>query len=557
MLKENKLECAVGIVGGGPVGLMLALFLDRQGVASVVFNTETTVRRHPKGSTHNARTMEHYRRLGLSTRIRELGLPIDHPCDVAYFTRFAGPELARLRMPSTQEQMRAVAASSATDQVPEPIHRANQMDVEPLLLTHARTRPNIAVRFGWQVTEFHEDCDGVTVAANAHDGSTSERWRVRFLVGCDGGGSLVRRKLGIRLSGAAGAEEHYFSGRMLSTYVRIPNLYPRFLASRRAWQYWAVNPEQRGSMIAVNGIDEFLIRIRATDSSSRPDDDALRATICKCIGAELPIEILGAAPWTAGLALVAENLSTTRVFLAGDAAHLFTPTGGFGMNTGIDDVANLAWKLAAVLQGWGGEKLLRSYETERLPIAHRNTKAALRLTDNIGATEIDPVIEDASTSGESARRAAGAMLAQFGDQFASLGVQLGARYDGSPIVISDRAPPPDDIIAYTPTSIPGGRAPHVWLDTGRGNGSSLLDRLGNGFTLLRLGPTPPAAESIRAAARALGVPMAVLDVSGEAARQLYDCDLAIIRPDQHVAWRGNRSPDDPERMVARIVGRDR
>src|SRR5829696_7221918 len=179
----------IAIVGGGPVGLMLALFLDRHGVRSVVFNTEASSRHHPKGSTHNSRTMEHYRRLGFGNEVRRLGLPPDHPTDVVYLTRFNGRELARLRMPSEVEKMRRVAAAPRTDQVPEPIHRANQMYVEKFLLEHAATRPNITLRFGWLVDAFEQDAGGVTLHAEATDGSGEENWRTHYLVGCDGGRS--------------------------------------------------------------------------------------------------------------------------------------------------------------------------------------------------------------------------------------------------------------------------------------------------------------------------------------------------------------------------------
>jgi FAD binding domain-containing protein/aromatic ring hydroxylase-like protein len=242
------------------------------------------------------------------------------------------------------------------------------------------------------------------------------------------------------------------------------------------------------------------------------------------------------------------------VWLAGDAVHLFTPTGGFGMNTGIDDADNLAWKLAAVVQGWGGARLLATYESERQPVAVRNTTAARRLTVNIGETAVDPQIEQDSPQGTAARLKAGTMLAGFGEQFASLGVQLGARYDGSPIVASDGAPPADSFENYRPTGVPGGRAPHIWLDGERGTGHSLYDRLGAGFTLLRLGGKAADTAGMAAAAARRGIPLGVLDVESAAARELYQRDLVLIRPDQYVAWRGNRPPEDADRLLAQMVG---
>jgi 2-polyprenyl-6-methoxyphenol hydroxylase-like FAD-dependent oxidoreductase len=438
--------------------------------------------------------------------------------------------------------------------VPEPIHRANQMHVERFLFDHASRRPNITMRFGWRVDTFEQDGSGVGLSAAPEAGGALERWRAQYLVGCDGGRSSVRHALGIRFKGEAGIEQRYFGGRMFATYVRLPDLYQDFLGHRRAWQYWAVNPEIRSSLIAVNGDDEFLFRTQASVPDQPPEDKVVADAMRRCVGHETPMQIIAHEPWTAGMALVAETFADRRVFLAGDAVHLFTPTGGFGMNTGADDAANLAWKLAAMVQGWGGARLLGTYESERQPIATRNTDAARRLTANIGGTDVDPAIEQDSPAGAEARLKAGAMLATFGEQFASLGVQLGARYDGSPIVAADDAPPADSLIAYRPTSIPGGRAPHVWLGAGRGRGSSLFDRFGTGFTLLRLGTKAPDASAMAAAAARWKIPLTILDIDSAEARDLYERDLVLVRPDQYVAWRGNAAPADAERLFARVVG---
>ena len=557
MAETNVSQTQVAIVGGGPVGLMLALFLDLYGVRSVIFNTDETTRWHPKGSTEGSRTMEHFRRLGISHQIRNLGLPSDHPTDVAYFTRFSGPELARLRMPSTDEIRRMIAQAPKIDQVPEPIHRANQMHVERFLFDHAKTRPNIDIRFGWYVQDFEREADCIKlVAINERDGQ-SRSWHAKYLVGCDGGRSMVRRILGIKYRGEAGIEQSYLGGRMFSTYVRSEALYRDFLSNRRAWMYWAVNPEIRSTIISINGRDEFLLRTSATTPDRPPEDAAVADVMRRCVGFDIQLEIVAHEPWTAGMALVAERFADGHVLLAGDAVHLFTPTGGFGMNTGIDDVSNLSWKLAAMLQGWGGVRLLASYEAERMPIAFRNTEAARRLTINIGETDVDASIEDYTPAGEAARHAAGSMLSTFAEQFASIGVQLGARYDGSPIISNDSPAPADNLEKYTPTSVPGGRAPHLWLDEGRVYGSSLYDQLGTGFSLLRLGAGAPAANALRTAAANRNIPLKVLDIADKDVRELYERDLVLIRPDQYVAWRGNTVPENAESLLAHLVGIDK
>ncbi len=542
----------VGIVGGGPVGMTLALLLDRLGIPSVIFNADPTTRWHPKGQTESARSMEIFRLLGLAERVRALGLPDDHPTDVAYFTRFNGYELARLGMPSRMDTLRQRRGAAKTDQLPEPIHRANQMHLDRVLLEQMRMREQIILRFGSRVEAFEEDDQGVSVTAIGQD-AAPEHWRVQYLAGCDGGRSTVRKALGIRFQGEASLEERYFGGRMFSTHIHSPAL-RELVRSRLAWQYWAVNPDVRATVIRIEETDEFLFRTKAAAPHQPPEDAAVRDTLNRCAGTEIAVDILGHEPWTAGAALVAERFQHGRVLLAGDAVHLFTPTGGFGMNTGVEDAANLAWKLAACVQGWAGPRLLDTYEIERLPIATRNTGAARQLSININDVHVSADIEADTSAGAAARAAIANQLGTFAEQFASVGVQLGTRYDGSPIVVPDGAPPADDFIAYRPTSVPGGRAPHAWVDERRESGSSLYDRLGPGFTLLRLGPKPPQGGAILEAAKVRGVPMIALDVADTDVHELYACDLALIRPDQHVAWRGNAEPSDAAQLLARVTG---
>jgi hypothetical protein len=342
-------------------------------------------------------------------------------------------------------------------------------------------------------------------------------------------------------------------GRMIASYIRAPTFLHQCLGNQRGWQYWSINPERQMMLASLNGKDEYLVFSQQTESSHATDDSMIAKMLFRASGAEFPMQILGHRPWTAGVALVSERFGEGRVLLAGDAVHLFTPTGGFGMNTGIDDAANLSWKLAAVIQGWGGTSLLGSYEVERKPIAIRNTIAARELAKRMASIPISPEMEEATANGEAARRKAGAHLATFGETFASIGVQLSVRYDGSPIIADDGPAPADDFIRYKPSSVPGGRAPHVWLDARRSHGSSLYDRLGNGFTLLRLGRKTADTTALEDAARASGIPLKVIDVPDEAARELYDRDLALIRPDQHIAWRSNSMPGDPCGLWARLT----
>jgi 2-polyprenyl-6-methoxyphenol hydroxylase-like FAD-dependent oxidoreductase len=543
---------AVVIIGGGPVGMVLAMNLAAFGVRSVLVNTESSTRWHPKGNTHNARTMEHYRRLGIAKKLRTVGLPPDHPTDVAYFTTLNGWEMARHPLPSEREKMARVAAAGPTDQVPEPLYRANQMYVEAELFRHVKTLPQIDARYGWRCTAIAEQ-DGGTFHVTIEEVATGRReaFVSTYLVGCDGGHSIVRRWLGIGYQGERPSEQAYGSGATCSTHVQAPALYDRILKKHKpCWQHWLVNPRVRGLVQSLNGTSDFLFNTRIKTIDEPPDPHYIARTFLACVGEEVPFSFLGHFPWTAGQAAVADRFGQGNVWLAGDAVHLFTPTGGFGMNTGIDDAANLGWKLAAMVQGWGGPQLLASYALERRPIAFRNTGMAKRFSVDLGASPVDDAMLEDTAAGAAARARTGAFFQGFGEEFASIGIQLGARYDGSPIIVPDgTAPPFDDPVRYTPSACPGGRAPHLFLP----DRSSLFDHFGLGFTLLRLRGEHDAG-ALAAAAQARTIPFTIFDVPIAAGRELYECDLALIRPDHHVAWRGSKLPDDCDALLARVTG---
>ncbi len=565
MTRSSELETPVAIVGGGPVGLVLALYLDFYGLQCTIFNTEPETRLHPKGNGQNARTMEHYRQLGFSDEIRKIGLPDDHPFDQAYFTRLSTHEIYRFPMPNRIERIAMRRQMPLTDQLPEPMYHVNQMYVERYLHERACKSPNIDVRFGWQVQWFTQDEDEVKIHAAETGGEREATWNARYAVACDGGRSMIRKTLGIGYEGDVQKKDAYWTGQFFSVHMRIPDLYPRFVGHRRAWMYWAINPDPdtRGVIIALNGIDEFMMLIKPKAGWTDVDTNEVARWVQKSIGADIPVHVLGYYPWRAGQALIAERYKAGRIMIAGDAAHLFTPTGGFGMNTGIDDSANLAWKLAAMLQGWGGLRLLDSYEAERKPIGYRNTGASRKYAARMHDAVVPDEVEEESPRGKEARRIASEMSYVRKNHFVrreeedAVGVQLGARYDGSPIIVADGEPPtevfPEDYDWYTPSGLPGGRAPHAWLDSERGQGSSLFDRFGKGFTLLRFNPSIPGGALERAAARR-GIPVVVLDVDLPELRALYGRDLALIRPDQYIAWRGDRLPDDIDALLATVTG---
>ncbi|MFJ1257229.1 FAD-dependent monooxygenase [Cupriavidus sp. CuC1] len=533
----KTVQTDVAIIGGGPAGLMLAIELGCRNVRCVLLEDDLDPPAFPKANATSSRTMEHYRRRGFAQAIRALGLPPAHPQDVVYRTQLCGVELARFKIPS-REQARSRASvgdyGDAAWPTPELPHRAQQMYIEPVLRQQAASYGSVQLHLGQQAMAVAQTDDGVTVDVMPADGGA--RWQVKagFLVGCDGPRSLVRKSLGIAYSGQGGEQRDFFGGQMLSIYFRSRDLYAA-LGKDRAWQYWAVNAQQRGLLIAIDGVETFLLAIQL--EAGRDTQDIDPAAVSRAVvGASFDFNLIAMMPWVAGYTLVADRMSSGRMFLAGDAAHLFTPTGGMGYNTSIDDAVNLGWKLAAVTQGAAPAALLDTYDAERRPIALRNTAFARRMADSIGNIRVGAEVSAAGPAGESARAALGQALASHvSKEFNIPGLQLGVRYAGSPIVASDAAtPPPDDPNRYVPSAYPGARAPHAVV-----GGKVLFDLFGRDFTLLAFTQSDTGAWT--QAAQRSGMQLDVVRVDDDAARSLYGAELVLIRPDHHVAWRGDAS----------------
>ena len=530
------------IVGGGMVGLTLAVELGTWGVDCILINNGPATATHPQGNSLNSRTMEHYRRLGLAEEIRAAGLPEDHATDVVYVTRFAGWELARLPMPSTTQKLSVPEHTAAT---PEPIHRANFFYIEPILKRRAEALPSVVLRFGHRLIDFEQDDDGVHATVERLSDGHRFELRCDWLVGCDGARSTVRQALGIGYGGKGGEDETFMRGRMLSTYVRAPKLL-NIMTCAPSWHYWTVNEDARSSIATLDAKGEYVVLTRMPPGE---DETTVNATahFLATVGADIPVEVLSVKAWMAGLALVADRYQAGRVLMAGDSVHLFTPTGGFGMNTGVDDTANLAWKLAGAVQGWAPPSLLDTYEAERRPIGIRNTSMSHRFASAVAGLEIPDELEDETEDGAAARARIGAHLATFTEEFRSLGIQLGARYDGSTLIHSDGAEPPEDSpFEYVPSSVPGGRAPHAWL----ADGEALSDRFALGFTLLNL-----SGEDVPGnIAGTSSIPCTVVRIDDAKVREQYARNFALIRPDHHVAWRGDTLPDDFPVVLSRAAG---
>ena len=548
----DTLKVDVLIAGGGPCGLMLANELGRRDIRCLLVDAKPGTAFNPQANATQARTMEHFRRLGFAHEIRSMGLPPDHPTDIAYLTRFAGAELARLRLPTAAAAPQAIKAMSGSWSAAELPHRVSQKYVEVCLHRHAQQQASVEMRYGWRLQQFTDTGDGITANVQSVNGDESLNVNAAYLVGADGARSFVRHQLGIAWGGATGFKRKFMGGKMLAVYLKAPDFYARN-PNDRAWMYVVVNPELRAFIMSVDGVSEFAFHIQMADDAATEaltEADA-RRLFAQAFGQPIAIDILSMATWMAGHALVAESFQQGRVFLGGDAAHLFTPTGGLGYNTAVEDAVNLGWKLASVLKGQAQPALLDSYHLERHPLAVRNTGYARQFADSIGLFDAAPELEDDSPQGEAARAVASDYLnGHVRREFNIPGVTFGGRYDGSPIIVGDgTTAPPDAANSYTPCATPGGRPPHAWLPDGR----SLFDTFHSEWTLLVLGPHAADTRAFENAARSMGIDLRVVQQPDSEIAALYEAPLVLIRPDQIVAWRGHDA-QQAQAVLAQVLG---
>ncbi|MBC5765937.1 FAD-dependent oxidoreductase [Ramlibacter sp. GTP1] len=534
----------VVIVGAGPVGLSLAMDLQSRGVQ--VTMAETRRYAEPPNVKCNhvaARTMERFRTLGVAQKLRNAGLPPDHPNDVAFRTSVTGLELTRIPIPSREHRYTATGGPDTWWPTPEPPHRINQLFLEPILLEHTASLPGVQLLNRTQVTSFEQDASGVTATAIDLDTGHERRIRGRFLVGCDGGSSTVRKAIGAKLEGTPVIQ------RVQSTYIRAPGLLAR-IPQPRAWSYYSVNPRRCGTVFAIDGYETWLVHNHLNPSEPEFDsvdrDWSIRQILG--VGEDFQYDVISKEDWV-GRRLVADRFRDRNVFIAGDAAHLWVPYAGYGMNAGIADALNLSWLLAARLQGWGGERILDAYEAERQPITDQVSRFAMdHAAKMIKARSAVPAdIETNAAERERMGREAYELNVQ---QFCCAGLNFGYFYDRSPIIVRDGETPPEYTMGdFTESTVPGCRAPHFWLPDGR----SLYDAFGKGYTLLRFDGTADVVP-LASAAAARGMPLTVLELEGVERPAAYRHKLLLCRDDQHVAWRGDEVPSDPAALVQRLCG---
>jgi 2-polyprenyl-6-methoxyphenol hydroxylase-like FAD-dependent oxidoreductase len=528
-------EFDVIISGAGPAGLTLAIELGQRGIRTLLLEKDSAPSPWPKMERSNARTMEIFARLGLDEQIREVGFPAEASMDIFVGTTLSEPAIVHLKFPTVAEYQEQIAHCHDGSEPAVPYQLVSQYALEPVLKASAENTPGVTVRFGCETLGFEQNDDGVEVTYADRDGLVSTI-RGSYLVGCDGGTSMVRKSLGIHLEGE-GRIRHQTQVQFRSEalYESIP--------MGKGRHYLLAD----GSTIVVQGN-----RTEFTLHSALPVDTDFEKIIRGLIGSDVDFEVLRVNGWNHNL-LVAERYRDGRVFIAGDAAHLVIPNGGLGMNTAIGDVSNLAWLLSGTVQGWGGSGLLDAYEVERRPVALFNREASRWATSNLieWKQTITTAVFERGEAGEKARR----RLAEAAEEptrrsYSMLGAELGYNYGTSALVIPEAKPKPAwEITRYTPSAQPGSRLPHVWLKDGR----SISEAVGKNFTILNLRGESANTSLIHAFAdRGATIDSLALDEPGIA--DLFQADFLLVRPDLHIVWRGTAAPTDPARLAAVATG---
>jgi 2-polyprenyl-6-methoxyphenol hydroxylase-like FAD-dependent oxidoreductase len=535
------MQTPVLIVGAGPIGLALAGDLGFRGVPCTLIERSDGQVIQPKMDMVGVRTMEYCRRWGIVPWVHDAGYNRAYPQDCAWVTGLSGYEFGREVFPSPQDE-------KCPAQSPQKRERCPQNFFDPVLRRFAQQQKGVDIRYNTELVGFSENADGVVATVRNVNTGEESVIEASYLVGSDGGASAVRQALGI---GMAGEPTLTYTTNVVFRCDNLEALHDK----KPAYRYIFIGPEGTwATLVAINGRDQWRFSLVGDETRLTLTEEQMRAAIVRAVGREFDFEILSMLPWVRRQ-LVADSYGTKRVFVAGDAAHLTSPTGGFGMNTGIQDAVNLSWKLAATLQGWGGEHLLATYETEQRPVAIRNVAEA---TGNLKRMLSPRVLSPAKEIFEDGPGSEAARI-EFGNQYTalmkrewfSIGIHLGYMYEGSPIIVPDGTPqPPDEVSTYVQTARPGSRAPHVWL----AQGESTLDLFGKEFVLLCFAPAAAESEALREAAAWRAVPFRSIDIDNDEARRLYERRLVLVRPDGQVAWRGDELPDDALALIDIVRG---
>ncbi|MBT3991473.1 MAG: FAD-monooxygenase [Rhodospirillaceae bacterium] len=535
-------DTTVLIVGGGPVGLTLSLVFAKYGVDCIVIERNASTTQHPKMDITNGRSMELFKRLGVAEKINQTAVPGDICHDVGWVSSLSGHQIYRFNYPGPDEARALYQKLNDGSQPMEPAVRISQILVEPLLRDEALASPHIDMRYGWKFIELAQDEDGVTAQIENTETGEKRQIRSQYLAGCDGGNSRVRRELGIGLSGAAKIRRRY------SIHFRSDDK-EIFEPWGPAWHYQS---PVHGTLVNQDGKERYTLHSFLTEDEDEATVDPYDK-VRPFVGQDFHFELMQAINWDNNL-LVADRYRDRRVFLAGDSTHQYIPTGGYGMNTGVGDAYDLGWKLSAYINGWGGAGLLSAIEEERRPVALRNCDEAKRHTHaRLAVGEVWPEdIEKDGPEGDNLRAELATKISEIGNaENESLGVELGYSYAGSSIVCNepDDEHPMDPLI-YQPTTTPGYRPPALYL----ADGTPIFDLFGPEFTLLNFNSETLHAGLIERAAQVLGLPLKLEYLQDNHARSIYAYDLVLIRPDQHVAWRGQEVPENISEILKKVSG---
>ncbi len=538
------MDASVIVVGAGPVGLALAINLGRAGIKTILLERNPEPQFLPKMERCNARSMEMFRRIGLSKKIRDAGLRADCPMDVFVVEDLTKPALLEEKHPSIQTFQGKIKECKDLSMPLEPYQLISQYTLEPLLKAEAEALQSVEVLFGHEFMEFSQSDDGVSVRFKDSDGQ-SKTLTAAYLVGCDGGSSPIRKQLGIKLRGEGGILE------LQQALFYCEELFERLPHGS--------GPGQGRHYHRADAEHTFLIMQDSTKHWSLhatvPDAEAMKRKFEEIVGFPVNYELLSCAPWRQNL-LLADRYREGRVFLAGDSVHLVIPTGGLGMNTGVGDAFDLAWKLIGTLKGWGGPELLDSYEIERRQVGDRNVGASRYA--NVGRQKWRSIATDEIFSGTEAGESLKRKLIQVADSEQRkgnrmIGAELGYRYVDSPCIDNVPGGPEHRVGEYNPNVWPGSRLPHCWLD----DGSALQDQLSETYILLSLGKKPLDTSKLRQSYEKIGAPVAEVRIESNRLRDLYGFDLLVLRPDMHVAWRGNDAPPNPQEIASISTGHGR
>jgi 2-polyprenyl-6-methoxyphenol hydroxylase-like FAD-dependent oxidoreductase len=538
-------DADVLVVGAGPVGLTLAIDLAQRGI-SVTLVEMRAAGEPPVGRSNvvSARSMEAFRRLGIVRAVRQAGLPADYPNDVAIRTSAVGLELGRVKIPCRAERYTSKDGPDTWWPTPEPPHRVNQIYLEPVLLAAAAATPHLRIVNRTRIDGVEQREDQVLATATEVGRNATKTIAARYVVGCDGAHSRVRRAIGAVLHGDAAVLQAQ------TLVIRAPGLLA--MMPGPAWAIDCINPRHRGLVFAIDGRERWIVHKIADPDATMPADRERSVREILGVGPSFSFETLSSEDWV-GRRMLADSFRDRRVFLCGDAAHIWVPFAAYGMNAGIADAMSLAWMLAGVVKGWADPALLGAYETERRPITEQVSRHVMKLatTWERHYGEVPKTIEEPGTEGDAVRARIGPVATEvMARGMCCGGLNFGYFYENSPIIVYDGEAAPGYTMAnFTQSTVPGCRTPHLWLSDGR----SLYDAMGPDFALLRLDPAVEIGGLVAAAARRR-VPMAALDVHSDEAAELYPRKLLLSRPDQHVAWRGDRPPDDALVLIDRVRG---